>query len=57
METKVYHCTNPKENPLPEWMHQTVSPSAANQSSPKPDPVTQFKSDPDAFFPDFINKS
>lgn len=60
MEMKVYHCTNPEENPLPAWL----------QDSPKKKPqkvmdfeemereqVRKFKECPDSFFPSFFGQA
>ena len=49
MDMKIYHCSNPDENPLPRWMTQATK-------DPEPlmiDPVEQFKKNPDSFFPEF----
>ena len=46
---KIYHCTDPKDNPVPYWLRQ-----GKPLDPPKPaDPVEQFKKDPSSFFPDF----
>ncbi len=57
METKIYNCMDPANNPVPEWMRLKEQPSDAPQSDQHPDPVTEFKKNPDLFFPDFVNKS
>ena len=55
METKIYHCMNPKENPLPFWMKPAQA-QAQPQKEPELDLVEQFKKNPDSFFPDFTVK-
>jgi hypothetical protein len=51
MEMKIHHCMNSEENPLPVWM--TAGKSAPEEK--KPDLVSQFKNNPDSFFPDFYH--
>ncbi len=46
---KIYHCDDPKENPVPLWMRQS-KPAALPALE---DPVERFKRDPDSFFPAF----
>lgn len=46
---KIYHCDDPKENPVPLWMRQNKS---AVLQTPE-DPVERFKRDPDSFSPSF----
>ena len=53
METKIYHCMNPEENPLPFWMKPA---QAQPQKEPELDLVEQFKKNPDSFFPDITVK-
>ncbi|WOC32614.1 MULTISPECIES: hypothetical protein [Caproicibacterium] len=57
METKVYNCKNPTENPLPDWLRQQFSGSAEAAEPLSANPVEAFKQNPDAFFPDFVSKS
>lgn len=48
MEMRTYHCMNQEENPLPYWM--TVGAKKKEEKEPE-DLVTQFKRNPNAFFP------
>ena len=57
METKVYNCKNPTENPLPAWMRRMPAESTDAFNAEPQDPVTEFKKNPDAFFPDFVSKN
>lgn len=52
METKLYHCMDSNENPIPYWLH------GKTEQEPKKelDLVEQFKKNPDSFFPDFNTK-
>lgn len=53
---KTYNCKNPEENPMPRWMKYRGTAEAQKYepaSKEKDDPVTLFKKNPDAFFPNF----
>lgn len=53
VETKIYHCSDPQENPVPFWMKRVkVKP----QQTKEPDLVEQFKKCPESFFPSFYGK-
>ncbi|WP_101697769.1 hypothetical protein [Clostridium minihomine] len=53
INTKVYDCKNPEENPLPRWMGYY---NKSGKSAAESDLVQQFKNNPDSFFPEFIKK-
>lgn len=57
METKVYNCNNPEENPVPEWLRNKFSARMGTLEAVQSDPVSEFKNNPDAFFPDFTSKN
>lgn len=46
---KIYHCDDPKENPIPLWLRET-KPSEAPKPQKQAEPLSQ---DLSAFFPDF----
>lgn len=52
MEMKIYHCGDPKENPVPGWLRRQQA------AGPQPEKtlVEQFKENPDAFFPEFVRR-
>ena len=50
MEMKVYHCTDPKENPVPGWL-RGAAPAEPQQEKTL---VERFKENPDSFFPEFV---
>lgn len=52
MDMKIYNCRNPEENPLPRWMQSRIR----KKEPEEVDLVTQFKNNPDSFFPDFLKK-
>lgn len=56
MQTNIYHCKNPEENPIPRWMGYYKSGKSAAESTVELDLVQQFKNNPDGFFPEFIQK-
>ncbi len=53
MEMKTYHCMNPKENPMPDWLKYPAKKSEEKHE----DLVQQFKNNPDSFFPPIIPPS
>ena len=46
MKMKIYHCTDPKENPLPGWMR--VFPKKPEK------PQVSLPQDPELVFPEFM---
>ncbi len=52
VEMKVYRCNTTEDNPMPVWM--LTKPKQAEPEAPPLDLVAQFKQNPDAFFPDFL---
>ena len=52
MEMKVYHCTDPKENPVHGWL-RGAAPAEPKQEKTL---VERFKENPDSFFPEFVQQ-
>lgn len=52
---KIYHCSNAEDNPIPAWMQMKPHHEKVKEKK-QMDLVEQFKQNPDAFFPEFVNK-
>lgn len=59
MEMKVYHCTNPEENPIPAWLRESpkkTEPAEIDFEEIGKEQVRKFKECPDSFFPSFYGR-
>lgn len=54
IEMKVYHCSNPEENPLPTWMKKPEE-KLVDYETYEQEQVRKFKESPDSFFPAFYS--
>lgn len=52
MEMKVYHCTDPKQNPVPGWLRGAAPAEPQKEKTL----VERFKENPDSFFPEFVKQ-